>query len=155
MNQLGNLVGELCKAILPIPEEVYFGNQNSSVAICTLSSIKLLKELTNSGALEHVSVIGRLLSENKGIDSLIKNTNNNQNLKTIIICGKEVSGHKSGHSLILLHKYGVDANSRIINSQSPDPVLSISKDEVEKFRKKIRLVDLIGQTNIQEILNLI
>lgn len=155
MNQLGNVIGEICKVILPIPEEVYFGNQSSSFAVCTLSSIKLLKELKNSGILSQVSVLGRLLTENKGIDSLIQNANKNKNLKTIILCGKEVSGHKAGHSLLELNKNGIDSDGRIINSHSPDPILTVTKEEVEKFREKINLINMIGQTESSKILKLI
>ncbi|HET6516998.1 MAG TPA: tetrahydromethanopterin S-methyltransferase subunit A, partial [Nitrosopumilaceae archaeon] len=71
MNLLENLAGEVCKALLPIPEEVYFGNKNSSVAVCTLSSIDLLKKLSQPEFLQKIAIVGRLLSENKRIESLI------------------------------------------------------------------------------------
>ncbi len=48
MNALGEAIGELCKIILPIPEESFRGNSNSSIAVCTLSSIDLLKKFSNS-----------------------------------------------------------------------------------------------------------
>ena len=48
MNVIGEVIGELCKAILPINEEFYLGNPKSSVAICTLSSIDLLKNFASS-----------------------------------------------------------------------------------------------------------
>jgi len=48
MNAIGEAIGEFCKAILPINEEFYLGSSNSSVAICTLSSIDLLKSFGNS-----------------------------------------------------------------------------------------------------------
>ena len=41
----------------------------------------------------------------------------NKNVKTIILCGKEVWGHKTGHSLLALHKNGIDQNNRIIKSK--------------------------------------
>jgi len=41
MNSLGNMIGELCKVILPIPEESYQGNPDSTIAVCTLSSLEL------------------------------------------------------------------------------------------------------------------
>jgi tetrahydromethanopterin S-methyltransferase subunit A len=66
MNKLGNIVGELCKAILPITEESYKGNPDCTIAICTLSSLDLLKKIANSDILQRVSIVGRLLSENKG-----------------------------------------------------------------------------------------
>ncbi len=90
MNSLGNMVGELCKAILPIPEESYQGNSNSTVAVCTLSSLNLLRKIANSDILQHISIVGRLLSENKGIDAIIRHVNQNKKIKTIIVCGKEV-----------------------------------------------------------------
>ena len=106
MNALGEAIGELCKVILPIPEERFLGNPGSSVAVCTLSSIDLLKKFQNSDVLNQICIAGRLLSENKGIDSMIDYVFKNKNVKTIIVCGKEVWGHKAGHSLFELHKNG-------------------------------------------------
>ncbi|MFB5628406.1 MAG: tetrahydromethanopterin S-methyltransferase subunit A [Nitrosarchaeum sp.] len=151
MNSLGNVIGELCKIILPIPEESYLGNPNSSIAICTLSSVDLLKKIANSEILNHISIVGRLFSENKGIDSIIKYVNQNKKIKTIIVCGKEVSGHKSGHSLFELHKNGIDDSGRIINSISPDPFLTVSKFEIDYFQNKINLVNMIDETNFDII----
>ncbi len=151
MNALGEAIGELCKIILPIPEEYYSGNPDSSIAVCTLSSIDLLKKLANSEILSHVSIAGRLLSENKGIDSIIKYVNKNQKINIIIVCGKEVWGHKAGHSLFQLHKNGVDKNNRIINSTSPDPYLTVSKSQIQYFQNNITLVNLIAETDFATI----
>jgi len=151
VNVLGNTIGELCKIILPIPEESYQGNPNSSIAVCTLSSIDLLKKFVNSEILNHVSIVGRLLSENKGIDSIIEYVNKNQKITTIIVCGKEVWGHKAGHSLFQLHKNGIDKNNRIINSTSPDPFLTISKLHVQYFQNNVTLVNLINETDFEII----
>ena len=152
MNAIGEAIGELCKAILPINEEFYLGNPKSSVAICTLSSIDLLKNFANSKILNEISIVGRLLSENKGIDSIIKYVNENPQVNSIIVCGKEVWGHKSGHSLFELHKNGVDQNNKIINSTSPDPYLTVSESEIKYFQENIRLVNMINQTDFKLIL---
>ena len=152
MNALGEAIGELCKIILPIPEESFHGNLDSSIAICTLSSIDLLKKLGNSQILSYVSIIGRLLSENKGIDSIIKHVNENRKLNTIIVCGKEVWGHKAGHSMFQLHQNGVDKNNRIIGSISPDPYLTVSKSQIQYFQNNVSLVNLINETNANTIL---
>jgi len=151
VNVLGNTIGELCKIILPIPEESYQGNPNSSIAVCTLSSIDLLKKFVNSEILNHISIVGRLLSENKGIDSIIEYVNKNQKITTIIVCGKEVWGHKAGHSLFQLHKNGIDKNKRIINSTSPDPLLTISKSHVQYFQNNVTLVNLINEIDFELI----
>jgi len=153
LNKLGDTIGKICEVLLPIPEEFYIGNDNSSICICTLSSIKLLKEIKNSEIINKVAIVGRLFTENKGIDSIIKHVNQNKKIKTIIVCGKEVWGHKSGHSLFELHKNGVNNNNRIINSTSPDPFLTVSESEIKYFQKEITLVNLIDETNMKPIVN--
>jgi len=74
-------------------------------------------------------------------------------IKTIIVCGKEVFGHKAGHSLFELHKNGVDKNKRIIHSTSPDPYLTVSKSKIQYFQNNVNLVNLINETNYETILN--
>ena len=152
MNAIAEAIGELCKAILPINEEFFFGNPNSSVAICTLSSIDLLNKFANSKILNQISIVGRLFSENKGIDSIIKYLNKNPQVDTMIVCGKEVWGHKSGHSLFELHQNGIDQNDRIINSTSPDPYLTVSKLEIKYFQDNVNLINLINETKFELIL---
>ena len=150
MNTLENAIGKLCKVILPINEEVFFGNQKSTTAICTLSSISLLKEISKSDMMKKIALAGRLLSENKGIDSLVRYVIAN-NIDTIIVCGKDVTGHKAGHSLLALYKNGIDDDSRIIDSHSPDPVLTVTKNEITTFCNKVKLLDMIGETSMEKI----
>ena len=152
---LGELAGEVCKKIFPILEEKFAGNHTSKIAICTLSSIDLLKEISQSNMMEKIAIVGRLLSENKGIDELVRFVNYNPRLDTIIVCGKEVTGHRTGHALFCLHKYGTDQNNRIINSTSPDPVLTVSKKEIIQFQNQVKLIDKIGETHLPNITSLI
>ncbi len=151
MNSLENMIGVLCKVILPIPEESYQGNPDSTIAVCTLSSLDLLKKIANSDILQHISIVGRLLSENKGIDLIIRHVNQNKKIKIIIVCGKEVWGHKAGHSLFKLYKNGIDNNRRIINSNSPDPFLTVTKSQITYFQNEITLVNMINETNFSKI----
>ena len=153
MNSLGEIIGELCKVVLPISEEFYHGNSDSTIAVCTLSSIDLLKIFANSEILNDIAIAGRLLSENKGIDSIIEYVHKNQKINTIVVCGKEVWGHKSGHSLFQLHKNGVDKNNRIIHSFSPNPYLTVSKSHITYFQNNITLVNLINEINFEKILD--
>jgi len=148
---ISEIAGQICKILIPIRDEVFYGNPHSSVGICTLSSMDLLKEMADSGLLEKVAVAGRLLSENKGIDALIRYVTKNPTIDTIIVCGAEVSGHRAGHSLVSLHKYGVDKNNRIVNSLSPDPILSSSEADIQQFQRQVRLIDMIGKTDLDEI----
>lgn len=152
MNPLSDIAGEICKIVFPIHEEVFLGNSGSTIAVCTLSSMELLKEISNSDLMKKIAISGRLLSENKGIDELVRNIIKNPNLQTLIVCGKEVSGHKTGHALVSLYKYGIDNDNRIVNSYSPSPFLTVSKQDVEKFQKQITLVDRIGETRLDRII---
>jgi len=69
--EIENCIGQICKYLIPIKHEYYLGN-GSRIAICTLSSIKLLIEISNDTKLMNkVALVGRLLSENKGIDKII------------------------------------------------------------------------------------
>jgi tetrahydromethanopterin S-methyltransferase subunit A len=151
LNKISKVIGEVCKIILPINEEFFLGNYNSKIGICTLGSLNLLKSLKNSDILDNVGIIGRLLTENKGIDEIIHYVNKNKKIKTIIICGKEVWGHRAGHSLFKLYENGMDKNGRIINSSSPNPVLTVSKSQVDYFRNEITLVNMINEINISKI----
>lgn len=153
MNIIAEAIGELCKVVLPIPVEYFKGNPNSSIAICTLSSMNLLKKFSNSEILKDISIVGRLLTENKGIDSIVEYLNNHHKINTIVVCGKEVWGHKSGHSLFELHKNGIDKNNRIINSSSPDPYLTVSRLKIKYFQNNVNLVNLIGETDYEKIVS--
>ena len=153
MNILGETIGEICKIVLPIHEDVYFGNKDSHLAICTLSSMKLLKKIAKSELLENISLAGRLLSENKGIDSMLDYLDHHRKIKTVIVCGKDVWGHRAGHSLFELHKNGLDKNNRIINSNSPDPYLTSSKYHIEHFQNNVCLINLIGKDDFEFLLD--
>ncbi len=152
MNIVSEVIGELCKVILPINEEYYVGNPDSKIAVCTLSSIELLKSFADSKNLQDISIVGRLLSENKGIDSIIEYVYKKQKSITIIVCGKEVWGHKSGHSLFQLSKNGVDKNKRIIGSNSPDPFLTVSLSKIRYFQNNVTLVNMVNETNFEKVL---
>ena len=155
MNLIEDIAGELCKILLPIEEEVFFGDPKSNIAICTLSSINLLKEIANSSIITEIAITGRLLSENKGIDSLVKSVLSNEKIDTIILCGKDTLGHRPGYSLLCLYKNGIDENHKIINSPSPHPILTITKKEVAKFQRQVKIVNKIGETSISKLKSII
>ena len=131
-----NAIGKICKALLPIKHEYYIG-KGKSVAICTLSSIDLLEEISTSNIMNRILIVGRLLSENEGIDTIIKFVLDHIGLQYIIICGKEVKGHQAGQALISLYKNGMNNDGRIIGAKGPYPVLRSSQKDIEEFRKQI------------------
>lgn len=151
MNIIEDIAGELCKVLLPIEEEVFFGVPTSNIAICTLSSISLLKDIMHSDIIKEIAIAGRLFSENKGIDSLVRSVISNEKIDMIILCGTDTMGHKPGDSLLCLYKNGIDDNHRIIGSQSPHPILTVTKKEVSKFQGQVKIINKIGETNISRL----
>jgi tetrahydromethanopterin S-methyltransferase subunit A len=151
MNPIEEIAGELCRILLPIEDRVYFGNSESGIAVCTLSSMKLLGEIVNSTLMTQVNIAGRLLSENKGIDLLVRHVISDRKIRTVVLCGKDTAGHRPGHSLLCLYQNGIDRDGRIIGSQSPDPILSLTNGEVKKFQNQVRIIDKIGETGISNL----
>jgi tetrahydromethanopterin S-methyltransferase subunit A len=144
--------GRLCEVLLPIKHEYHIG-RGKGVAICTLSSMDLLETIaSNTDIMSRILVVGRLLSENKGISTLIRFTINYPDLRYIVVCGKEVKGHKTGQALLSLHKNGVHRDdSRIIGAIGPNPFLTCSQIEIELFRRQTRIYDLTGSEDLEVI----
>jgi tetrahydromethanopterin S-methyltransferase subunit A len=150
MKRLDNAAGRLCKALLPIKHEYYFG-AGKAVAICTLSSIDLLQTIIKSDLINRILIAGRLLSENKGIDAIIDFTVKHPNLKQIIVCGKEVKGHKAGQALLALASNGIDSSGRIIGAVGPNAIVTLPLQDVDIFRHQIEISDIIGTADIGKI----
>lgn len=142
--------GKICKALVPIKHEYYVGS-GKAVAICTLSSIGLLEMISRSYLMNNVLIAGRLLSENKGIDAMIAFTIKHPELKRILICGKEVKGHRAGQALLALASNGMDLSGRIIGAASPNPTVTLRAQEVHTFRRQVQIIDLIGTVDIGRI----
>ena len=150
MKRLDNAAGRLCKALLPIKHEYYLG-AGKAVAICTLSSIDLLLTISKSDLINRILITGRLLSENKGIDAIIAFTMKHPNLKRIIVCGKEVRGHRAGQALVALASNGMDSSGRIIGAIGPNPIVTLPPQDVDIFRHKVQIIDMIGTVDIGKI----
>ncbi len=148
--KLEDAAGILCKAFLPIKQEYYFGSGKSD-AICTLSSTDLLESISRSLLMEKVLIAGRLLSENKGIDAIITFAMDYPELRRIIVCGKEVKGHRAGQALIALARNGVNSHGRIIGASGPNPAITQPQENVEIFRNQVQIIDLIGKVDVMEI----
>ena len=149
--KIEDCIGEICRFVIPIKHEYYLG-KGRRIAICTLSSVKLLQEISNdTNLMNKVAIVGRLLSENRGIDNIIKYCIANQELIHLIVCGKDGNGHKAGHSLMTLFEKGISKEGRIIMSKSPYPNLVSSYDDVQDIRGRITIHNLIEETNLNII----
>ena len=153
--KLKNVAGRLCEILIPI-KLGYFIGEGKSIAICTLSSLDLLKTISNiDDIIGRILIVGRLLSENKGIDTLIQYTLNEPELRHLIICGKDVKGHQSGQAVISLHKNGMDDVGRIIGAVGPYPFLNSSQEAIKSFRMQITIHNLISCEDVETIRNTI
>jgi tetrahydromethanopterin S-methyltransferase subunit A len=141
--------------LIPVKGE-YFVGRGKAVAICTLSSLDLLKNLSQlDDVMNNVAIAGRLLSENKGIDTLLKFVTEHPDLARIVVCGREVKGHRAGQALFSLWQNGIDNRGRIIGALGPYPTLKAGSEEILEFRERIKLVDMIGVTAIDKIAALV
>ena len=121
------------------------------IAVSTLASLDLYDNLSKLKP-KGLCIIGKTETENIGIDKIIKNTVTNPTLHYLIVSGKESQGHYSGQSLISLYENGVDKNMRIIGSNGKKPILrNISYEEVENFRKQVKVINMVGCEDAGEI----
>lgn len=148
---LDNAAGKLCEVLFPIRHEYYIG-KGKSVAICTLSSLDLLETIANAEyIMDRILIVGRLLSENKGLDTLINFTLNHPTMNQIIVCGKEVKGHRTGQALLSLHRNGVSKDGRIIEAVGPYPFLTCRRSDIESFRSQTVIYDLTDCEDLETI----
>ena len=106
--------------------------------------------------MNRILIVGRLLSENKGIDTIIRFILCHPKLNLMIICGREVKGHQAGQALLSLYKNGIDNDGRIIGAKGPYPLLRSSQKDIEVFRKQInKISDLTEIDDIEKIKNLV
>lgn len=150
IKKLEDGAGKLCKVLLPIRHEYYLGSGKFS-AICTLSSLDLLETISRSYVMNRVLIAGRLLSENKGIDAIIGFAMKHSELRRIILCGKEVKGHKAGQALLALAHNGIDSSGKIVGATGSYPIITRCAQDVEIFRRQVEVINLIGTLDMDKI----
>lgn len=130
----------------PVPGE-YFASCDGTdcpVAVTTLASVELTEKIARIKPKE-LCIIGKTETENIGIDKVVKNVITNSTIRTLLLVGKDPDGHQAGKTLLALHERGVDENMRVVGSPGRNPVLrNVTRQEVEAFRKQIKVVDAIG-----------
>jgi tetrahydromethanopterin S-methyltransferase subunit A len=139
--QLEQAAGVVCKVIYPIPVSSFNG-KGTKVAVCTLSSMGLLKKISSDAIMDKLLIVGRLFSENKGIDQLILFCTMSQTMRYLILCGKDTSGHYPADALMNLMHFGLDEHNKIIGTKAPYPFIKCHPKLVNKFRAQIKLIDM-------------
>jgi tetrahydromethanopterin S-methyltransferase subunit A len=120
------------------------GNDYSPVAVCTILDTfdfaipPELNELVMSGVDSGAALSGLLQTENIGIEKMLCNLTANPNIRYIVLCGRESTGHMPGETLLLLKQKGVDKYKKVIDSTALTPTLSnIPMELIDRFNKQI------------------
>ena len=127
------------------------GNEYSPVAVCTILDTfdyaipQDLNELVLAGVDAGAAIAGMLQTENIGMEKMICNIVANPNIRYLVLCGRESTGHLPGESLISLMQKGVGEDMHIIGSRALTPVLAnIPISIIERFRSQIvTIIDLL------------
>jgi len=91
---------------------------------------------------------GTIQTENIGIEKIICNVVGNPNIRYLVLCGGEVEGHNTGDAIKALLRNGINDRRTIMGTKAPTPYLfNIPLEAIERFRKQVVLIDLLGETN--------
>ena len=124
--------------------EYFVLDKTAPVAVATLASVQLVEELSNLKP-AGLAMVGKLETENIGIDKVVKNVISNPAIRTIIVAGVEPKDHQSGSALLALAQNGVDEKNQVIGSAAKRPVLrNVTRAEIDTFRHQVQMVDLRG-----------
>ncbi len=142
----------------PLPGSYIIGRFHAPVAVCSLMNETLAQAIAREAGLD-LSIVGTLCTENLGIERVIHNVLANPHIRHLILCGPDSQqkvGHFPGQSLLALAQNGVDQDGRILGARGRRPVLkNISKAAVEHFRQTVKVVDLIGQSDVAKIIDMV
>ena len=137
------------------PEEGRYirGNDYSPAAVCVILDTfdfaipPELNELGMVGTDSGAALSGMLQTENIGLEKIICNIVANPNIRYIVLCGRESSGHLPGEALLSLKQNGIDETKRIIGSKALTPYLSnIPTELINRFNQQIiSIVNLLGK----------
>lgn len=141
------------------------GNDFSPVAVVVLlrSSYQIwpfsirkvpdeIEELVRVSIEAGAALAGTLQTANIGIEKIVCNVIANPNIRYLVVCGREAEWHGSGDALRKLVENGVDRKQTIIGCSSLSPCLfNIPLRAIERFRKQITLIDLLGETKPETV----
>ena len=137
----------------PYPGDYSLGDATGSVAVCTLSSRELPAEIIRL-AEPSIGIAGRCDTENIGVEKVVLNILAAPRLRSLILCGTEAQGHRTGDAFRQLKAKGVDANMRVLESASWRPILkNLTLVDVARFREQVQIVDLVGEHDPNVIAN--
>ncbi len=134
--------------VWPLLEGRYkVGNKDSPIAICTMATVDM------EFPMDKIAIAGKCVTENLGIEKIVKNTISNPHIRYMIICGKIPMGHFVDNAIVSLIDNGVDSEGRIIGAKGGIPVVkNLTKEEVERFRKQVVPINMAGETEAWKVM---
>lgn len=127
------------------PGEYIVHDLEGWIAVCTMEDEI---ELDTRG----VALEGRIRTENLGVERIIVNIVSNPGIRYLIVCGREIRGHCSGQAVTALWRNGLDEKGRIKGAVGALPYIqNIPREFVDRFRKQVKIVDLLDVTDLGEI----
>jgi len=135
-----------------VPGTYFVHDPDAPVAVTTLGSVKFAEELAKE-ELNGTCIIGKVETENVGIEKIIRNTISNPAIRFLLMVGNEPPKHLTGATFKHLFQDGIDLNTRkIIGSPGMRPVLpSVTDEELGRFISQVELVDMIGCNDVGQI----
>jgi hypothetical protein len=94
-----------------VPGKYFVTDPGAPVAVTTLGSKELAEEVANS-APAGLCIVGKVETENIGIEKIIKNILSNANIRYLICAGNEPPKHLTGATIMALFENGMDEHHR-------------------------------------------
>lgn len=139
----------------PLPGSYTVLRARAPVAVCTLTDEALAAALVEARP-DGVAIVGTLLTENLGIERLVRNVVANPHVRFLVLAGRDspgTVGHFPGGSLAAFAKNGTDERRRIPDAPGRRPVLrNLARTAEKHFREHVEVVDLVGQSEPTAVL---
>lgn len=130
-----------------IPGKYFVHDSAAPVAVTTLGSVALANEVSDL-APDGLCIVGKVETENIGIEKIIKNILSNQAIRYLVCAGAEPPKHMTGATMVSLFENGTDEFMRVIGSPGMRPVLpNTSHEEIAAFREQVEPIVMIGETD--------
>jgi tetrahydromethanopterin S-methyltransferase subunit A len=134
-----------------IPGKYFVNEPTAPVAVTTLGSVDLAGEVAKSPP-DGLCIVGKVETENIGIEKIIKNILSNPGIRYLVCAGAEPPKHLTGATITALFENGIDDAKKIIGSPGMRPVLpNTSVEEIKAFRDQVEPIDMIGCMDVASI----
>jgi tetrahydromethanopterin S-methyltransferase subunit A len=134
-----------------VPGTYFVINPAAPVAVTTLGSVALAEAVSQNPP-PGLCIVGKVETENIGIEKIIKNILSNPAIRYLVCAGNEPPKHLTGATMLALFENGIDERNRIPGAPGMRPILpNTSAAEVRSFREQVEPIDMIGCTDVPAI----